>query len=128
MQISKYYYGIRVVTGAYFLSGTNDTGIFITLVGEKATKKIQLIRLFGSINHVNRCSHFDLLIETENLGKVTIVSLGNDKNRVNIFGESTWFVEYVAVHDLAKSSSRDFPCYHWIEDGKFVTMTSTTSE
>ena len=56
------------------------------------------------------------------------MSLGNDKNRVNIFGENTWFVEYVAVHDLAKGSSREFPCYHWIEDGKFVTMTSTTSE
>ena len=125
---SKHYYGVRIVTGTYFNSGTNDTGIYVTLVGEKATKKLFLLSFFSSNRSTYRNSYFDLLIETENLGEVAVVLLGNNKNKLKIAVKNDWFVEYVCVYDLTKSSSREFPCYHWIEDGKFVTMTSTTSE
>jgi len=76
----KFYYNLRIVTGTYFTSGTNDTGIYAILVGKKSTKKISLLSLFRRFNNdIKKSSYFDLLIETENLGEVAVVLLGNNE-------------------------------------------------
>ena len=122
---NKCYYGIRIATGSYTLSGTNNTGIYVTLIGEKATEKIYILSTF---HFIKSNSYFDILIETENLGEVSVVTLGIHKNILHSLESTSWFVEHVSIHDWANNSIRKFPCYHWIEDGKFVSMTPKTSE
>ena len=54
--------------------------------------------------------------------------LGIHKNILHSLEKTSWFVECVSVLDWANKTTRIFPCYHSIEDGKYVSMTSKTSE
>ena len=78
--------------------------------------------------HIDRNSYFDILIETENLGKVSVVQLGQHASVWNYLAKPSWFVDYVSVYDWTSTFTGKFPCYHWIERGKHVSMTSKTSE
>ena len=126
----KYYYGARIVTGRCEGAGTKDTDVYITLIGSKASSgKITvggwLKALKGSCS---RHTFDDLIIESDgDLGQVLVVGVGNEKDLLTILG-APWFVDFVMVHDFQSNLNEEFPVYHWIGDGDYVTCTAHTSE
>ena len=61
------------------------------------------------------------------LGEVLVVILGNHKNWLFSAG-SAWFVDFVVVIDKQTKSEAEFPCYHWINDGDYISFTSKTGK
>ena len=125
----KCYYGVRIVNGETAAAGTTGADVFITLIGSEATtQKVSIYgfyeRLVGGVSS-GTCE--DMIIETEgSLGEVLVVVLGIDGG---IFAlDSTWFVQYTVVKDLATNTEVEFPFYHWIGAKQIVSSTSKTSE
>ena len=125
----KCYYGVRIVNGETAAAGTTGADVFITLTGSEATT--QRVSIYGfserHIGGVSSCTCEDLIIETErSLGEVLVVVLGINGGKFAM--DSTWFVQYTVVKDLATSTEVEFPCYHWIGASQIVSSTSKTSE
>ena len=80
------------------------------------------------------CSYDDLVIECSgDLGQIEVVELGNDKGLwstgSNLLG-AAWYVDFVVVHNFQQKGQQgqEYPCYHWIGDGDYVTCTANTSK
>ncbi len=110
-------------------SGTVDTGVYATLVGDEgATAKLYILGYFGSIEGG---TSEDLLVEADaDLGNIKIVIFGNEQNwflPTNDF----WFVNYSVIYryrDTSIAEKKQFPCYHWIGDNEAIATTSATSK
>ncbi len=126
----KGYYGIRIVTGKQFLAGTTDTRVYITLIGKQASSgKVYLSHWLNIFSKpTSRRTYDDLLIETDQeLGEILVVVLGNDKGWFLGGDGSSWFVDFVMVHNFQSKGTDEFPCYHWIGEGDYVSFTAHTS-
>ena len=101
--------------------------MYATLVGSKAsTGKIPLAKWFSA--KIATKSYLDLVIEVNtDLGEVLVVILGNPKNWLFSAG-SAWFVDFVVVIDQQTKREAEFPCYHWINDGDYISFTSKTGK
>ncbi len=126
---SKFYYGIRIVNGTLGGSGTNDTGVYALLIGDKgATAKLYILSFLGSIEE-ETCK--DLLVEADSdLGNIQVVIFGNEKNWF-IPTNDHWFINYSIIYQYAGTSIMEetkFPCYHWIGDNEAISTTSDTSK
>ena len=126
----KFYYGVRIVTGSQAGAGTDDTDIYITLTGSKAsTGKVGISSWLKVLKgNFNRRTFDDLVIECDDdLGQVLMVTLGNDKDWL-IQVDSPWYIEFVTVHNFQSTLNEEFPVYYWIGDRDYVTCTAHTSE
>ena len=70
----------------------------------------------------------DLVIECDgDLGEIHVVGIGNEKEWHTDLG-APWYVDFIMVHNFQSDKNEEFPVYHWIGDGDFVTCTAHTSE
>lgn len=125
---SHFYYGVRIVTGSEKFAGTPDTDIYVSLVGSKAcTGKMKIVTGWFSTG-ISAQYYDDLVVESStDLGDILVVIIGNPANWMITAG-SAWFVDFVDVHDLQRNIKKEFPCYHWIEDGDEITFTEETTK
>lgn len=116
-------------------SGTSDSGVYIIVVGSKgSTGKVYLtgsLSWFSGSGMRSR-SYDDLVIECDkDVGDIEVVELGNDKgwwsSASNVLG-AAWYVDFVVVHNFQTKAVQEYPCYHWIGDGDYVTCTANTSK
>ena len=116
------------MTGSQAFAGTQDTDIYITLVGNKAASEgVKIVTGWFSPTVATQTFN-DLLIESNlHLGEVLVVNIVNPKNWLITAG-SSWHVDFVDVIDLQTKQLQVFPCYHWIDDGDEVSLTSKTSK
>lgn len=123
-----FYYGVRIVTGSETFSGTPDSDIYMSLIGSKAsTGKLNIVQGYFS-SAVATQSYDDLVVECDkDLGELLVVVLGNPQNWM-ISAGSAWYVDFVECMDLKNKQKQVFPCYHWINDGDSLTITSKTSK
>ena len=119
---------MRIQTGKLTDAGaaTSDLGVYIRLIGSAGkTKRIYinqpLQKCFSAI--VNDPREDEFWVETESsLGDILVVEIGNEKDWFPNLKDSPWFVDFMKV------DSKLFPCYHWIGDGDYVSLTANTSE
>ena len=126
----KYYYGVRVATGSQKGAGTKDTAVYITLIGDKASSgKVGISSWLKALKGSCKRRTFDnLIVESDDdLGQVLVVGIGNEKKWF-AGSEAPWYVDFVMVHNFQSSQNEEFPVYHWIGDGDYVTCTAHTSE
>ena len=128
----KFYYGVRIVTGSQAGAGTDDTGIYLSLIGsEQRTVDVNITNCLRSIfqQSFSRNSYDDLVLESDgDLGEVLVVVLGNKHGWLSIGEGAPWYVNTATVHNFQSSATEHFPCYHWIGSGDEVSMTAHTSE
>ena len=100
------------------------------LFGSKASSgKIELSSILTALKgSYNQRTYDDLLVESDgDLGNILVVGIGNEKEWFGDFG-APWYVDFVMVHNFQSNGNDEFPVYHWIGDGDFVTCTAHTSE
>ena len=122
---------MRVVNGKMDTAGTTGgVDTYVTLVGtEGTTGKVSLL---GTLRYffkgMDAGTYEDVVIETErDLGDVQVVILGIDGVRLAF--DSNWFVAFAEVTDLSKQSQTEqFPFYHWIKAGEYVSSVSNAGE
>ena len=127
---TKSYYGVRIVTGCQEGAGGMDTDVYITLFGSKGhSGKIALSSILAVLKgRFSRRTFDDLVIESDcDLGEILVVGVGNEKEWLADMG-APWYVDFIMVHNFQRNSSDEFPVYHWIGDGDYVTCTAHTSE
>ncbi len=127
---NKGYYGIRIVTGKQLSARMSDSGVYITLIGSKASSgKVYICKWLKIFSQsTSRQSYDDLLIETDqDLGEILVVILGNDEAWFCSGIGAPWFVDFVMIHNFQSKGTDEFPCYHWIGDGDSVSCTAHTS-
>ena len=121
---------MRIVTGSQEGAGTTDTDVYITLTGDKGSSgKVGISSWLKALKGSHQQQTFDdLIIESDgDLGRVLVVALGNEKEWLADMG-APWYVDFVMVHNFQSSLNEEFPVYHWIGDGDYVTCTAHTSE
>ncbi len=116
---------MRIVTGDMMGAGTDNKGVYITLVGSYSTGKLYLLK--DIMSQIKTGCHCDLVIETDKcLNDIQIVVYGNDKGD-DIIGNA-WYVKYSNVYKMSDKSEKRFPCAHWIGVGEMISTTANTSE
>ena len=129
---------MRIITGAQGEAGTVDPGVYLRLTGTKAgSSKIYLTGGWLSWLSGGGCELIsrgfdDLVIRCEeSLGEIQVVELGNEKGWSSAVSNAVgahWYVDFVMIHNFQSEQIKEFPCYHWIGDGEFVTFTSETGQ
>ena len=126
---SKFYYGVRIVTGVQKGIGASDPNIHLELIGTKAMSGPVKVKTgwLGALRRPHRrqvCD--DLIVESsEDLGDILVVVLGNNNGWFTNHG-TPWYVKYVTVYTNNKEVV--FPCYHWIGEEEHVHFTANTSK
>ena len=126
---NKNYYGVRIVTGYQVGAGTKDTGIYITLIGSKASSgKVKIISCLKAFEGTfSRRTYDDLVVECDgDLGEILVVVVGNDAMWACL--GTPWFVDFVTVHNFQSKQNDEFPCYYWIGSHECVSFTAHTSK
>ena len=128
--IDGFPYAVRILTGSELLSGTRNN-VFVELVGSKArTGRVRLTEFLSLSNDTaNRGSYDDFLLRCkDDLGGVLVIVLENRKSISLPQLNSSWFVDFVICHDYNAENKQIFPCYSWIDEGDFISFTSSTSK
>ena len=115
---------------AVVMDTTGGVDTYVTLIGtEGSTGKVSLL---GTLHYffkgTDSATYEEVVIETEgDLGEVQVVVIGIDG--ACLASDSEWFVEFAEVTDLTRQSQTEqFPFYHWIMAGEYVTSVADTGE
>ena len=131
---SKFYYGIRIVTGDQSDAGrpaASDTAVYIKLTGAKhTTGVIQVIAKHGLSTLIKsffaKSSFDDILIECDAELDIDVLTAG----LTGTIPSNHWYIDFMQTYDLQKDGAvKTFACYHWIGSSTTeVSCTSQTSE
>lgn len=104
--------------------------VYVKLIGSRAQSgKVCLTSLVATMEgSFTRKKYDDLVIESHcDLGDILVVVIGIS-HELDKCLDPLWFVDFMIIHNFQSNGTDDFPCYHWLGDGDYVSCTAHTSK